>query len=514
MPAAAAKPMRCFRVAIGAAVVAGLWPVIVLAQQAGTGAIVSDAPFQAVISGPTDVPVGRTVVLNAGLSRTDGERVRYAWYLGDSRTAISRSVEIVATPDQPGMLEYRLVLESADGRRRSEVRHTVMAYRRKIVLVAGPSIAADRIDTHRKNAEEAGLFLRTIAVGDVSGRLGGEDAIVQLFAEQRSAFVGAEAVVLWGDGITSLQALQRAAQSDPDMLAALRNQTILLLTDRGINTLARTARGPFSVIRPLQILVTRPEALPPLLTGLAPDALLGELLQRDIDVALVNAETARLMPWNALSTLVNAMRVRGVGSEVIVILLMLPFIATILAFLKQVVGITTFGLYTPAVVAISFLALGWAIGLVSLACILAVSYGTRRLMRRWRLLHIPKMAIILTMVSFVLLLLLGVATFAGVPFSRDTVLILLVLSTLSESFLTLKAEEGWYAATLGTLETILAALLCVALVQWAAFQSVILAYPELVLLTFVANVALGRWTGLRLTEYFRFREVFRHLQEE
>ena len=30
----------------------------------------------------------------------------------------------------------------------------------------------------------------------------------------------------------------------------------------------------------------------------------------------------------------------------------------------------------------------------------------------------------------------------------------------------------------------------------------------------VVNIALGRWTGLRLVEYVRFREVFRHLQEE
>jgi hypothetical protein len=41
-----------------------------------------------------------------------------------------------------------------------------------------------------------------------------------------------------------------------------------------------------------------------------------------------------------------------------------------------------------------------------------------------------------------------------------------------------------------------------------------LAYPEIVLLAIVVNFGLGRWTGLRVVEYFRFREVFRHLQEE
>ena len=63
-------------------------------------------------------------------------------------------------------------------------------------------------------------------------------------------------------------------------------------------------------------------------------------------------------------------------------------------------------------------------------------------------------------------------------------------------------------------ETIMAALLCVFIVQWTLFQSMILAYPELLLLTIIVDVFLGRWTGLRLVEYFRFREVFSHLQEE
>jgi hypothetical protein len=42
----------------------------------------------------------------------------------------------------------------------------------------------------------------------------------------------------------------------------------------------------------------------------------------------------------------------------------------------------------------------------------------------------------------------------------------------------------------------------------------VLAYPETILVTFPVNLFLGRWTGLRVVEYFRFREVFKHLQEE
>jgi len=208
------------------------------------------------------------------------------------------------------------------------------------------------------------------------------------------------------------------------------------------------------------------------------------------------------------------MLTHGISSQTVILLLMLPLIATLLAFLKQVIGITTFGLYTPSIIALSFLALGWHIGILFLFFILTTGYMTRAVMKRWRLLYVPKVAIILTVVSITLLLLLALGAYFDIRLSGDTIFVLLIMSTLAESFLNVKSEEGWYSAILGIGETILAALLCVFIVQWSVMQSLILAYPELILFTIVINAFLGRWTGLRLIEYFRFQEVFRHLQEE
>ena len=290
--------------------------------------------------------------------------------------------------------------------------------------------------------------------------------------------------------------------------------TLVLITSQGLQTLARTARGPFSVLHPKQILVTRKEAINPLLAAENMDAFLQEITQRDIDFLIVDARTAAIRPWNLLSSLVNYMLTHGVSSQTVILLLVLPIIATILAFMKQVIGITTFGLFAPSIVVLSFLVLGWKIGIIFLLFILTTGYATRMFMRRWRLLYIPKVAIILTVVSLTLLLLIGLGAWYGMTFNRDTVFVLLIMSTLAESFLNLKTEEGWYTAVLEVGETILVALLCVFIIQWPLFQSMILAYPELILLTIFINVFLGRWTGLRIVEYFRFREVFRHLQEE
>jgi len=44
-------------------------------------------------------------------------------------------------------------------------------------------------------------------------------------------------------------------------------------------------------------------------------------------------------------------------------------------------------------------------------------------------------------------------------------------------------------------------------------KNLMLTYPELIFFIFVINVLLGKWTGLRVLEYVRFREILRHMEE-
>lgn len=479
----------------------------------------SSAPavqIDAVISGPQDIGVGRTIILDASLSRTGDGPVRYEWYVGEGMQPISRSVEAVYTPDRPGAQTFRLIIVSGEGESavRGEAAHVVTVYTRKFVIIADGSVPQEKLDIHGREAAATGAFLRVVRADEAATPLGAEEGLAAVLRDQKDSLLGADTIVVWTQGVTGLQALMRVAQGDADVLAAMRDKTVVVVTDRSLALLARSVAAPFSILRPEQILVTRQEAIPRAFATKTTEALLADLALRDIDVRTVDESAIALRPWNVLTVLVNAMLGQGVPSQTVLLLLVLPVIATILAFLKQVVGITTFGLYTPSIIALSFLALGWQIGSVFLLFILFTGYATRALMRRWRLLYIPKVAIILTVVSITLLLLTAASASLGVSFSRETVFILLIMSTLSESFLNLKTEQGWKSALVGIGETILASFLCVSIVQWGAFQSLLLAYPELILLAFVFNAMLGRWTGLRLLEYVRFREVFKHLQAE
>lgn len=485
---------------------------------AQTGTIVSNQqPLNVLITGPEDIAVGRTLVLDASSSTGLGENTTYEWFRDGVRVPISKTVEAVYTPEQPGATTIRLVLTTTINNEEVQVEteKTIVVYQRKMVMIADSTIDNSKLAIHQQAAEEQGVYLLILKPQTAAGApLSSNEPIVRLIKEKSQNLNGADVIIIWSEGISGLQALMQAIEDDEERLQAIRNQTIVLLSNRSLQTLARTVNGPFAVLRPSSILITRKVALNPLFSTPDIASFLIELEQRDNDYLVVDESTAGIRPWNLLSSLVNYMLTQGVSSQTVILLLMLPVIAMILAFLKQVIGVTTFGLYTPSVIALSFLVLGWHIGLLFLVFIIAAGYATRAFMRRWRLLYIPKVAIIITVVSITLLLMLGIGTFFDIILGPDTIFVLLIMSTLSESFLNVKTEEGLYSAILGTGETILAALLCVFIAQWAWLQSIILAYPELVLFTIVFDVILGRWTGLRLVEYIRFREVFKHIQEE
>ncbi|MDD5026136.1 MAG: 7TM domain-containing protein [Candidatus Peribacteraceae bacterium] len=505
------------RILLGVGLSVCLWVSGTIAFAQGADLPPEAARIVPSIKGPQDIIVGRTIILDASETQGLGEKTTYRWYRDRSAQSISQSFEAVFTPERTGTITFRVVIRTTiDGKEyEAEKEHTVVVYERKVILITDASaITEEKLAFHKQEAALAGTYLLPLWTETTgASTLSSIDTLSSLVTANAEALAGAQAVVVWSDDAASgLQALMKTVDASGESL--LQKQTLVMITGRSLNILARMSSGPFAVLKPDRIILTRQEALSPLLTTKTIPDFTEELVRRDLGYRIIDESTTGVRPWNLLSSLVTYMLTHGVSSQIVILLLILPLIAMILAFLRQVVGITTFGLFTPSIITLSFLAIGWKAGIVYLLLILIAGYSTRAIMQRWELLHVPRMAVVLSVVSVTLLLLLGTAAAFHITYERDTVFILLIMSTLAESFLSLKAEEGWRSAMIATTETIFAALLCVWVVQWPLLQSLILAYPELILLAILADIALGRWSGLRLVEYFRFREVIGHLHEE
>lgn len=200
----------------------------------------------------------------------------------------------------------------------------------------------------------------------------------------------------------------------------------------------------------------------------------------------------------------------GVPKETIVLLLMLPIIATFIVATRQIAGIKAFGIYTPLIITFAFFDMGIKYGIAIFVVVLLVGTLVRYFVRHFRLLYLPRMGIVLTVTAMAILILL----FEGVV-SKRTVFIgssifsILIMITLAEKFIAAQIEKGLKTAVVLSVETLIISTLGYYILQWPELQDIVFFYPQIILLTLAINIFLGRWKGLRLIEYFRFKDLLK-----
>lgn len=204
----------------------------------------------------------------------------------------------------------------------------------------------------------------------------------------------------------------------------------------------------------------------------------------------------------------------GVPVLTVTLLLMLPIIATLVAIFRQVIGIKAFGIYTPSIITFALFAMGeLRYGIAAFVSVIVVGMLARLIMKRFRLLYLPRVAITLTIISLAILFLLfigGLSQRTG--FAEASIFPLLIMITLAEKFVSTQIEKGTRIALILAIETLVISIVGYFLIRSETITNAVLAYPLwIITLTLVINITLGKWSGLRLSEYWRFRKIFKHL---
>ncbi|MFH1078680.1 MAG: UUP1 family membrane protein [Pseudomonadota bacterium] len=190
------------------------------------------------------------------------------------------------------------------------------------------------------------------------------------------------------------------------------------------------------------------------------------------------------------------------------ILLLVPIGALIVGFLRNLVGFPTFGIFMPVLMALAFRNTGLIYGLGIFAGILFIGYAIRLFLDKLRLLLVPRMSVILTFViaCFTILALVG-NTIGLRQLMAVGLLPFVILTMVIERFFVLIEEagvaEGFRTAAGSAVVSIIAYLI----ISWEPLQITFFVFPELLAATAATQILLGRYTGYRLSEIFRFRAL-------
>jgi len=148
-------------------------------------------------------------------------------------------------------------------------------------------------------------------------------------------------------------------------------------------------------------------------------------------------------------------------------------------------------------------------GLIVFALIFITTTVARMIMNKFKIQYLPRAALLLWFVSLVIFFILLLTPYISVPdLASVGIFPLLVLVLLSENFLEAQISMNLRRALSLTLETLFLAIVSALVMRTLAVQQFVIRHPELIILgVLIVDIAVGRYTGLRISAIFRFKSL-------
>ena len=187
------------------------------------------------------------------------------------------------------------------------------------------------------------------------------------------------------------------------------------------------------------------------------------------------------------------------------LLVLVPLGALVMTLLRSVVGIRTFGTFMPMLIALAMTATGLAVGSAVFVLLIGLALLSRLLIRPFYLLLVARVAFTLTLVILLMIILIIAGDRLDFALGGVTAFPFVIMTMIVERINVSLDEEG-VGNTLRRLgATVLSIYITYAVIHAEALQTLFVVFPELLLVILGVLIAIGRYTGYRLTELLRFR---------
>lgn len=482
-----------------------------------------EAGPQAVIKADKTAAVEKNVIFDASKSiiATAPETTTYHWNFGDGSE--KDGLEVVHIYKKSGQYHITLEIKNEQGTFKAE--DDIFIYRKFVLLLTDKNEKKSQIESLATFAENEGVYLKILDAYESASEFISEEALSKKISENIDSLTKADEMIIWTDGNAGLNAIGRITKDNQELTPADLSKKIFLIVKDRVSKIRLSKQ--LQLTGPKQIFVAKEASVYPFIQSTIADTFLN-LERGGYEFIVIDEESQKLQIWNFMTYFVNNLIDSGIPDNIILLILMVPIIATIVVMMKQVIGLTTFGMYTPLILTLIFFILGIKFGLLILILFIGIGTITRLILKKTRLLYFPKLGIMVTIIALSLFIFLIIGTFFNFfdsQFFSLAIFPMLILGTLTEKFSSVQSIQSFWANLKITLETLLVSVLAYIAIggevdmgfmafKWDFLQNIVRSTPEIVFVFIIVNILLGRWTGLRLLEYVRFREILRHEEEE
>lgn len=195
------------------------------------------------------------------------------------------------------------------------------------------------------------------------------------------------------------------------------------------------------------------------------------------------------------------------------ILLLIPLGGVVLAFFRNIIGFRTFGIFMPILLALFFKESTFLFGISFFTLLVALGFIERYFLEKLHLLAVPRLSIILTLVvAFLCVFAITNQSTRWFHNFTPAMFPIVITSIFIERFSIMIVEEGIKNTTQALLGTIVIAFISYWLFSIQILQVIVFTYPETLLSMIAIFILIGKYTGYRLSEFLRFREMLKKPQ--
>lgn len=192
------------------------------------------------------------------------------------------------------------------------------------------------------------------------------------------------------------------------------------------------------------------------------------------------------------------------------ILLTVPIGAFIILILRNFIGIKTFGTFMPVLIALAFRETHVIWGICLFVIIVSFGLLARFYLDQLRLLLVPRLAAILTVVILLMIFISVVSLNLGLDAGMSVALFPMVILTMTiERMCITWDERGASEAIKSGVGSLFAAVISYWAMNYPPLQYLIFAFPELLLVLLALILWFGQYRGYRLFELKRFKALAR-----
>ena len=190
------------------------------------------------------------------------------------------------------------------------------------------------------------------------------------------------------------------------------------------------------------------------------------------------------------------------------VLLLVPFGILVIVILRNFIGLSSFGTFAPVLIALAFRETELFKGILLFILIVSLGLLFRFYLERLRLLLVPRLAAVVTIVVLLMTIISMLSHQIGMETGLSVSLFpMVIISMVIERMSVVWEERGAVTSIREGFGSLLMAALAYSVMSLDVLSYWVTVFPEINLVVLGLIVALGRYTGFRLTELVRFRRL-------